>query len=288
MKDAASPASPRERRFSAQDGLTLFWRDYGNARSDALPVLCLPGLTRNGKDFASLADRLSATRRVLCPDYRGRGRSAYDPDWRNYRPETVLNDIVHLLAAAGVHRCIVIGTSFGGLLGLGLAAAMPTAMAGLVMNDIGPDIDTGPYAQLLDVIGRDHPLSGWDQAVPALRAMFPALVFQDESAWEPAARNTWKEGGDGLLHIDWDPALARRLRRTPAPAPLWTLYRAVRRLPVLAVRGEKSEMLSPQCFDRMAQEKPDLARVTVPGAGHVPTLDEPEPRAAIDAFLAAL
>jgi pimeloyl-ACP methyl ester carboxylesterase len=280
--------APGEHIYSAHDGLRLFWRDWGDGLAPATPLLCLPGLTRNGKDFAALAQRLAPTRRILSPDYRGRGKSAHDPDWRNYRPEIVLRDVIDLLAATGVHRCIVIGTSYGGLLGLGLAVAAPTVLAGLVLNDIGPEIESPAYAHLLSVIGADRPLDDWGQATEALKAMFPSLVFQNPASWEAAARNTWTEGADGRLHIEWDPALARLLRNAPRTPDFWHLFRAARRVPMLALRGEKSDMLSPACFDRMAAAKPDLARVTVPGAGHVPTLDEPESRAALDAFIAAL
>lgn len=274
----------RERFFASQDDRRLYFRDYGDPLSDRTPVLCLTGLTRNAKDFASFAGRLAETRRVLCPDYRGRGRSQYDPDWRNYTPHTCLMDVMHLLAATGVHRVVVIGTSFGGLLGLGLAVARPAALAGLVLNDIGPEIVPGPFRHLVAVIGRDHPLDSWDQAVPTFKAMFPALRFREEATWGAAARNTWREGADGRLHIDWDPNLARAMRG-PTP-PLWHLFRAARRIPMLALRGEKSDILSPACFARMRVEKPDLAAVEVPGAAHVPTLDEPEARSALDDFLA--
>ena len=275
----------RERFFSSQDDRRLYFRDYGDPLSRRTPVLCLAGLTRNSKDFSELAARLASERRVLCPDYRGRGRSQYDPDWRNYTPETCLTDIRHLLAVAGVHRVVVVGTSFGGLLGLGLAVVMPGALAGLVMNDVGPEIVPGPFARLVKVIGRDHPLSSWDEAVPYLKAMFPALAFRDESAWPAAAQHTWREGHDGRLHVDWDTNLARALSPEPPP-PMWHLFRAVRCIPVLALRGSKSDILSPACFARMAAEKPDLHAVEIAGAAHVPTLDEPEARAALDEFFA--
>jgi len=275
----------RERFFASQDDRRLHFRDYGDPLSRRTPVLCLPGLTRNARDFASLAARLAPDRRVLCLDYRGRGQSQYDPDWRNYTAETCLTDIRHLLAVAGVHRVVVVGTSFGGLLGLGLAVLMPGAVAALVMNDVGPEIVSGPFARLVKVIGRDHPLSSWDEAVPYLKAMFPALAFRDDAAWPAAARNTWREGADGRLHVDWDVNLARALSPQPPP-PMWHLFRAVRCIPVLALRGAKSDILSPACFARMAVEKPDLVAVEIAGAAHVPTLDEPEARTALDDFLA--
>jgi pimeloyl-ACP methyl ester carboxylesterase len=275
----------RECSFASYDDRRLFYRDWDAALAPRPAVLCLPGLTRNGKDFAGLAARLAGGRRVICPDYRGRGRSQYDPNWRNYTAETALRDVMDLLIVTGAHRVVVVGTSFGGILGMALSVLAPSAVTGLVLNDIGPEIAPGPFRHLIEVIGRDHPLESWTQAVPALRAMFPALTFRDPSAWHAAARNTWREGDDGRLHVDWDINLARPLRATPTP-PLWHLFRAARRLPVLALRGENSDILTASCFARMAAEMPDLTAVEVAGAAHVPTLDEPEARAALDEFLA--
>nr|WP_300500421.1 alpha/beta fold hydrolase [uncultured Rhodococcus sp.] len=139
----------RERWLTAQDGLKLYFRDYqppggvtgGGPAASATPVLCLPGVSRNSKDFAPLAQRLSQGRRVICPDYRGRGRSQYDPDWSHYHPPVYVDDIRHLLCALGVHRVHVIGTSLGGILAMVMAVAMPGTVAGAVLNDIGPEIE---------------------------------------------------------------------------------------------------------------------------------------------------
>lgn len=278
----------RERHFSAQDGLQIFFRDYGDPLSAALPILCLPGLTRNGLDFESLALRLAPERRVLCPDYRGRGRSQYDRYKRNYTPRTDINDMVHLLAATNTQRAVIIGSSFGGLLAMALAVAVPTAVAGLVINDIGPDLNAPEMTRLLAVLSTDRPQPNWDAAIAAAKDMFPTLAFRDPGTWRRMARNTFREGADGLLHFDWDVAVPQAMREGGALPDLWPLFRAVARLPVLAVRGENSTLLLPACFDRMVAEKPDLVRLTVAGAGHTPTLEEPEARVAINTFLEAL
>ena len=269
MPDAAY----RERRFAAQDGLQLYFRDYGDPGSAATPVLCLGGLTRNARDFDALARRLAGKRRVLCLDLRGRGRSDYDPDWRNYVPATYLNDIAHLLAVAGVHRVVVVGTSLGGVLAMAMGAAMPSALAGAVLNDIGVD--------------RPQPV--WESAVRTIRTLLPDLAFQDEAMFEAMARNTWREGGDGLLHFDWDVNIVRpALADGGATADLWPFFRGLRRVPLLAFRGAASTILSADCFARMAGERPDASMVTVPRTGHAPTLGEPECIAALDAFLGRL
>src|SRR5262249_571120 len=128
--------------YRSQDGLKLYYREYGDAAADEerLPVLCLPGLTRNSRDFHDLALRLAPQRRVPAPGHRGRGKSAWDPDWRNYRPEMYLSDVFDLLAVADAPRVVVVGTSMGGLLAIGLTAYRPTCLAGVVLNDIGPEL----------------------------------------------------------------------------------------------------------------------------------------------------
>lgn len=290
--DAANdpPVAPAERYFHAQDGLRLFYRDWGDPRSRAIPLLYLPGLTRNGKDFSTAARGHARTRRVLCPDYRGRGRSAYDPDWRHYEPRTYLDDLRHLLTVAGVHRAIVIGTSMGGLLGMAMAAVMPTAIAGLVINDVGPTIDASGSRRILDYISVDRPQPDWPAAVADLRRFLPTLSLRSDDEWLALARNTYRQGDDGLLHFDWDVNLVKPLQRDPSGGvpDLWPFYRAIRRMPALVVRGGVSDVLSAETLARMRAEKPDLRAVELPGVGHAPTLLEPEAREAIDDFISRL
>ncbi|MGB1548561.1 MAG: alpha/beta fold hydrolase, partial [Alphaproteobacteria bacterium] len=140
-------ATYRSRHFLSQDGLRLYFRDYGDPLSEKAPLLCLAGLTRNSSDFHDLATRLMGERRILALDYRGRGRSDYDPDWRHYEARTYLNDIHHLLTATGVHRVVLVGTSLGGILSMALGAVMPMALAGVILNDVGPVVSTAGLAR---------------------------------------------------------------------------------------------------------------------------------------------
>jgi pimeloyl-ACP methyl ester carboxylesterase len=279
-------ASFRERRLTSQDGLSLYYRDYGDPSSPRLPLLCLGGLTRNSADFADLAERHAGERRILCPDYRGRGRSAYDPDWRNYQATVYARDIAHLLAANDLHRVVAVGTSLGGLLVMALAVLKPTALAAAVINDIGPDIIDGGFSRIVDYIGVDQPQPDWAAAVAYLRQLLPRLSIRTEEGWLRFAQATYRPGEDGLLHYDWDLNVAQTLRHERSAMPdLWPVFGALRPVPTLALRGEISDVLSAETFERMALAKPDLLRVTVSESGHAPTLNEPEAAAAVDAFI---
>jgi pimeloyl-ACP methyl ester carboxylesterase len=276
----------RERRFAAQDGLSLYCRDYGDPLSPRLPLVCLTGLTRNSADFADLADRHADERRILCLDYRGRGRSAYDSDWRNYDPRIYVSDVAHLLAANDVHRAVVVGTSLGGVLAMALAVLKPTALAAVVLNDIGPDVVPGGLLRIMGYIGTDQPQPDWPSAVRYIRQLLPTLSIRSDEGWLKMTQGTYRQGADGLLHFDWDVKLAKPLLAQSNSVPdLWPFFGALRRIPTLVLRGAISDVLSPETFARMALVKPDIERVTVANSGHVPTLNEPEAAAAIDAFI---
>ncbi len=285
---AAAPY--RERRITADDGLSLYLREYGDPAAPRAPVLCLPGLTRNSADFEDLAPRLARDRRVLCPDYRGRGRSDYDPDWRNYAPARYLADILDLLTATNAHGVVAIGTSLGGILAMMLAVARPTALAGVVLNDIGPEIDPRGIARIGAYLGTREPLPDWEAAVAFVRKAYPnRRIGDDAETWLKIARRSYREGPDGRLHPDYDPAIARAFQAGRGKLPdLWPAFRALRRLPVLVVRGALSDILSAETVARMAAEKPDLLRLELADVGHVPLLDEPECLEAIDELLARL
>lgn len=279
----------QERRFTSRDGLSLYFRDSGDPFSPRPPVLCLPGLTRNSRDFAAVAARLSVSRRVICLDYRGRGQSDYDPDWRNYNPLTYLDDIRHLLAVLGVGRVVCIGTSMGGLLAAGMAAAMPTALAGAVINDVGPEIGQRGLERIVAYMKDAGPLPDWNAAVAKLRATFPNLPASSPEDWLKIAQATYRESHDGLLYPDWDVRLVRPLLENGTGSyNFLALFAALRSLPVLLVRGERSDVLTADAFERMGNLLPKARRLTVPGVGHAPSLSEPQTKAALDDFLHAL
>ncbi len=276
----------REGYVSAQDGLRLYYRDYGDPLAPGAPVLCLAGLTRNSGDFDSLAVRLSARRRVVTLDYRGRGRSDYDPDWRHYAPEATALDVIQASFALGLHHFVVVGTSFGGLLGMGLAVFLPAALAGLVLNDTGPELSDEGLDRIMNYVGKDNPQPDWEAAAANIRETFPHLKLRNEADWEVTIRGTFREGADGLLHHDWDPAIAKPFVKATRSRDIWPYFGALRRRPVLAIRGGISDVLNAEGLRRMAEAKPDLIQLTVEGVGHTPTLEEDECRSALDDFLA--
>lgn len=275
----------RERTIRAQDGLSLYFRDYGDPGSTSIPILCLSGLARNSKDFAPFANRVSASgQRIVCLDYRGRGRSQYDPDPSNYVPATYINDIRHVLCALGLHRVIVAGTSLGGILGMALGAAMPTSIAGLILNDVGPEIDTSGFDRIRDYLKSDHPHPNWESAIADLKGMFINHSFTDDE-WQTVAEATFVKGNDGLLHFDWDVRIYDALDPGGEIPDLWPYFRSVCHIPILVLRGENSDILLPDTIDAMRNAHGDLAAFTVPGAGHTPTLKEPVSIEAVDEFL---
>ena len=228
-------AAFRRRTLSAQDGLKLSYRDYGDALSPRHPLLCLSGLARNSNAFHDLARHHAATRRVVALDYRGRGRSAYDSDPRNYRPEVYVSDVLQLLAAANLHDVVLVGTSLGGLLAMGLAAAMPAALAGVILNDVGPRVDPEGGRRIIKVLSTVPRQPDWSAAVSFLKRTMPQLNFTTEAKWRRFAQATYRPADDGTLRPDWDPAILKNLGRDVSNLPdLWRLYRALGKLPVLA------------------------------------------------------
>ena len=282
---ADHPEAFAERRISAGDGLSLYVRDYGDGGSAKTPVLCLGGLTRNSKDYHQLARRLAPTRRVIAPDYRGRGRSDYDTDWRNYQPATYLDDIRHILIALGVHRVVVVGTSMGGLLAAGMTAAMPTVLEGVVLNDVGPVVERTGLEPIIDYMRGPATFPDWAAATERLRRTFPDFPAETDDQWRAIAGATYRQEADGRVRFDWDPALVKPLERdTAARYDFWPLFRGLVRLPALVLRGETSTILGAELMAEMAAALPRLETVTVPGVGHGPSLNEDEAREALDGF----
>lgn len=276
-----------ERRYSAQDGLSLAYREYGEVNARRTPLLCLAGLTRNAKDFHDFAMRHKDERRVLSPDYRGRGRSDWDQDHRNYQPATYVRDVQHLLAASNAHRVVIVGTSLGGILAMMMAVAQPAALAGVVLNDIGPEIDPAGVARIRKYVGKPVALADFDAAAARLEELFgDAYPDLAPEAWRAMAECMFRPGDDGRPVLDYDLAIARAFEEAEPAGDMWPLFGALENIPTMVIHGRRSDLLSAATVDKMVAAKPDLIRVEVPNRGHVPLLDEPECAAALDQFLA--
>ncbi len=280
--------------YQSADGLTLHARDYA---SDAggTPVVCLPGLSRNARDFDCLATYLANhpvnPRRVLCFDYRGRGASDYAPDWRTYNPVQELDDLILGLNFLEIDRAILVGTSRGGLIAMLAAARVGDRMAGAVLNDIGPQVDMDGMLRIKAYLGKAKPVETWDQALAATRAMaesqFPGL---DHAEWQTMTRQLFK-AENGRPVVDYDRNLLRTLdilsADTPLPA-MWEVFAAMAQMPVLVIRGALSDILRPETVSRMAEIHPGLRTVVVADQGHAPLLWDVPTNEAIASFVAEI
>lgn len=278
--------------YSATDGLRLHARVYGED-TGRLPAICLAGLTRNAADFHELALALSrhpkTPRQVVAFDYRGRGRSAYDPDWRNYNVPTEAGDIIAGLTALDIAHGGFIGTSRGGIVAMVLAAMRPAALKAVVLNDVGPVVEGAGLAQIRSYLERAPKPKSIADAVAIQRTAngqgFSALTDAD---WERMVRAIYREEKGGLV-ADFDTALLNTLKQIDLSQPLpelWPQFMGLVQVPVLAIRGENSKLLSAATLAEMAKRHPRLETVTVSGQGHAPLLETGRLPERLAAFLA--
>ena len=281
--------APRSIFLSAPDGLRLHARLHGLSTAQRLPVACLPGLARTVEDFDTLAGALAEQhgRRVIALDYRGRGLSDYDPDPANYSYQTELADVLAALTALDALPAIFIGTSRGGILTMLLAALRPTAIAGCVLNDIGPVIDPKGLMRIKGYVGKLPQPRSYEEGAEILRrlfdAQFPKLTPED---WLASAHRAFKQA-KGALVPTYDVNLAKTLEgvdfEKPFP-PLWAQFDALRNVPVMVIRGENSDLLSAATVEAMQARHAALESIGVPDQGHAPLLAESDVIARIAAF----
>jgi pimeloyl-ACP methyl ester carboxylesterase len=274
--------------YNSADGLRLYCRLYPAERSGGVPVLCLPGLTRNSRDFGTLAVHLSERHDVLAADLRGRGRSAWDTDPTHYQLPNYVQDMWALLQSRSISRVVVVGTSLGGLMGLVMAAVKPDMVAGVVLNDAGPEIDPAGLRRIAGYAGKLPPVSSWAEAAAQAESVYGlALPGLTDAEWLEYAHRGYRENAAGVPIADMDPRISEAFKKPTTAAPdLWPLYARIKGVPMLVIRGGLSDLLSAATVARMAREKPDLQHITVANRGHTPLLNEPECLAAIDAFMA--
>jgi len=276
-----------DRYFTVRDGLRLHYRDYPGS-ADRPPLLCLPGLTRNARDFADLAERYSPHFRVIALDFRGRAASDYDPVPARYNPLTYAGDVIELLDQLGIPQAIFVGTSLGGLVTMVMAATAPQRIAAAIINDVGPDVDPAGISRILSYVGKDVRFKSWDEVGSTISANYGGKFERYTHAdWVAMAKRNCREE-NGEIRFDYDMAIAEPFK-TAGPVPevdLWPLFAALGVKPLLVVRGEKSDLLTAETAEKMQAAAPGMKLAVVPGVGHAPELSEPEAVEAIDGFLA--
>ncbi|MEM8787800.1 MAG: alpha/beta hydrolase [Pseudomonadota bacterium] len=274
-------------RFQTSDGLSLDYEDSGAGR----PLLCLPGLTRNARDFDDLRAVLPAGWRMIVLTARGRGASDWAADPAQYAVPIEAHDAVELLDHLGLQRATMVGTSRGGILAMFIAATARDRLNGVLLNDVGPELAATGLDRISDYLGRRPAGQTYDEVAQALKltmgAEFPDVT---EARWRVLAERWFVEDDQGV-GLRYDPRLADAVKLSTEAGPppdMWPLFVAFGDMPVAVLRGENSDLLTAESVARMAERHPGLIARTVPDRGHVPFLDEPESLAALEALLAAV
>ncbi|MGF1550748.1 MAG: alpha/beta fold hydrolase [Sphingomonadaceae bacterium] len=274
--------------WRSKDGLELHYRDYpGPAHKP--PILCIPGLTRNARDFEGVAERLAGDWRLLCVSLRGRGESGHAKDALSYVPQSYVEDLEALIEELKLGPFVVFGTSLGGLLAMLLSAAGPDRIAGALLNDIGPEIEEAGLVRIRSYVGRSQSWPSWVHAARDIAALFgeayPDYRLED---WLVMAKRLARLTPGGRIVLDYDMKIAEPFAVSAAPADLdmWPAFESLSGTPLVVVRGELSDILSERTLAEMRRRVPSLEAVTVPDVGHAPTLEEPAAAAAIDRLLA--
>ena len=288
----------RELCYNSFDGLRLCTRVYpANPTEDpdthpVRPVLCLAGLTRNAKDFHELAvylsNRHTPTRTVYCPDYRGRGSSAYDSDWRNYTPLVETRDVLDFMTIKNLHQCDVIGTSRGGIIAMIMAAIRPTALNAVILNDIGPVLEPTGISRIIGYVGNTPTPSNWQEAADIIRQLNEAYFTEmNEQDWLDFAQQIFNEK-DGRPAQAYDEKIATsfgQLDLTDKLPEMWPQFFALKNNPVLVLRGANSDLLSETTLERMKTAHPDCQTQQIANQGHAPLLNDTPTMGRIAAFL---
>jgi pimeloyl-ACP methyl ester carboxylesterase len=284
--------------WTSGDGLRLHYRDYAGGEAHLPitrpPIVCIPGLTRNARDFEGIADRLAGAWRLICVDLRGRGESEHARDAADYSPPVYVRDLEALIAGLGLERFVLFGTSLGGLLTMLLALNAKalnnsSRIAGALLNDIGPEIDRQGLDRIRGYVGRPLSWPTWlhaaDHFAEAHGHIYPRWNGDD---WLVHAKRLCRIGASGRIILDYDLRIAEPFKAAggEAGADMWPLFAALRGVPSLALRGEYSDILAPATLARMAAENPAMEAVVVPHVGHAPTLEEAQAVAAVERLLA--
>ncbi len=278
--------------YSSPDGLTLYGRKYGWENTDPCPVLCLAGITRNSSDFDTLAVYLSSdaggNRRVLALDYRGRGKSEFDADWRNYTIFTEADDVLAGLLATGVNHVDIVGTSRGGLVAMVLAGARPGIINSITLNDIGPELNGPGLVQLKRTLERSEMPNTLEAAADSMerayRKQFPNLSKED---WKKQADLVYRETGK-RLEVRYDRKLVNTLKSINLDvrlADMWPQFAGITAIPTLLIHGKLSDLLNDTIIKKMHTIHTTMKLHMVPDEGHAPLLADTATHQAISNFL---
>lgn len=274
--------------YWSKEGLRLHYRDYlGDPMRP--PIICLPGLTRNARDFAALAQRLAPDWRVICVDLRGRGDSAYSKDSMTYAPLTYVQDIDALLGSLAIKRFVAFGTSLGGLIAMLLASTEPGRIMGALLNDVGPELEAKGLDRIKAYVGKSQSWPTWVHAARAMAeqhgAAHPEFGLID---WIAHAKRLYRVTGQGRIMPDYDVKIAEPLRMPAGEFDMLPAYQALGDVPVLITRGALSDVFAAATADEMVKRLPNAKLVTVENVGHAPLLNEAPVVVAIDALLASI
>jgi pimeloyl-ACP methyl ester carboxylesterase len=274
----AGPETFLDKNYTSHDGLKLAVREYPGPANPRLTVICIPGLTRNARDFDELAPHLAQQYRVLS---------------MTYQPPVYVRDMATMINAFKLKHVALLGTSLGGIISVVLGAVMPRRVLGIVMNDIGPDVDATGLARIAAFVARGYTGPSWDEAALALKAVdgkiYPDYTHAD---WLKMARRRFIEAPGGGVKQDYDLNIAKPFgdaaQAGSAATSLWPFFLQLKEIPVLALRGAISDVLSPETFAKMKERLPHMQQCIVPNRGHTPYFDEPIALQAVDDFLARL
>ena len=267
----------QEKYIRTQDGLRIYFRDYNQYNFDNIPIICLPGLTRNCKDFHNFAQLFSNSRRIISIDMRGRGKSEYDKNLKNYwKPDVYMADIFSITSSLNIHKGIYLGTSLGGLMAMQVALIRPSSVSGIILNDIGPDLPVNGVMNIHKNLKNRLEFDNWNDAKNFYEKKYNSYHpnFSSEQ-WLEQTKNTFKEENN-LIVSDYDIRIITGAVKTSQSNNLWELYSCINKIPTICLRGEFSDILMEDTFNKMKLEKKDLIQLIVKNCGHNPQLDEPE------------
>ena len=276
--------------WDSADGLRLHYRDYSGPATRT-PLICMPGLTRNARDFEPIAELLGGKRRMIAIDFRGRGDSAYAKDSMSYMPITYMQDVDALLRELNLKSFITLGTSLGGIVSMLLATIWKDKMKGAILNDVGPEIGAKGAERIRSYVGQGRSFETWMHAARAMAeahgSVYPDYKLDD---WLRLAKRTCKLSGNGRIVFDYDMKIAEpfKLPGGETGVDLWPVFDSLSGVPLLVLRGGTSDILEKPVATKMLKKHGNATLVTIPRTGHAPSLDEPEALEAIKGFLAGV